>query len=136
MATKASTKATAKQAQAAQEAMRAPIEWRGNTYRLEFNLNVMEQIQEEYGSLDAWSDAATGKKSADGTPDIKAVIFGFGAMINEAVDMDNEDNGTQVEPLTPKQVGRLVSSIGFTDLIERMQSTIVKSTNVGDSKNA
>lgn len=129
-------KATTKQAQAAREAMRAPIEWRGNTYRLEFNLNVMQQIQQEYGSLDAWSDAAMGKKSADGTPDIKAVIFGFGAMINEAVDMDNEDNGTQVPPLTSKQVGRLVSSIGFTELIERMQSEIVRSTATGDSKNA
>ena len=136
MTAKQTTKATEKQAHAAQEAMRAPIEWRGNTYRLEFNLNVMEQIQQEYGSLDAWSDAATGKDSADGTPDIKAVIFGFGAMINEAVDMDNEDNGTQVEPLTSKQVGRLVSSIGFAELIERMQSTIVKSTTTGDSKNA
>lgn len=135
MATKAATKATAKQAQAAQEAMRAPIEWRGNMYRLEFNLNVMEQIQDAYGSLDAWSDAAMGKKSADGTPDIKAVIFGFGAMINEAVDMDNEDNGTEVPPLTSKQVGRLVSSIGFTELVERMQSEIVKSTAT-DSKNA
>lgn len=136
MTAKQTTKAAAKQAQEAQEAMRAPIEWRGNTYRLEFNLNVMEQIQDEYGSLDAWSDAATGKKSADGTPDIKAVIFGFGAMINEAVDMDNEDNGTQVQPLTSKQVGRLVSSIGFTELIGRMQSTIIDSTATGDSKNA
>lgn len=132
MATKAVTKKQANDA--ATEAAHTPFEWNGNTYRLEFNLNVMEEIQEEYGSLDAWSDAAMGK-GGDGVPDIKAVIFGFGAMINEAIDMDNEDNGTDVKPLTSKQVGRLVSSVGFVELIGRMQDTIVKSTATEDSKN-
>ena len=132
MATKAVAKKNA--SSAATEAVREPFEWNGNTYRLEFNLNVMEEIQEEYGSLDAWSDAAIGN-GGDGVPDIKAVIFGFGAMINEAIDMDNEDNGTDVKPLTRKQVGRLVSSVGFAELIARMQDTIVKSTATDDSKN-
>ena len=30
------------------------IEYRNKTYKLAFDLNVMEAIQDEYGSIDAW----------------------------------------------------------------------------------
>ena len=33
----------------------------GVTYPLVFNLNVMELIQQEYGSLDAWGDLTDGE---------------------------------------------------------------------------
>lgn len=110
------------------------IVYRGQEYHLAFNLNVMQTIQEEYGSLDEWGKKTEGK---DGEPDAKAVIFGFAAMINEGIDIDNEDNGTDVKPLTLKQVGRLIGAVGIDAINAQMQSIVVASTQTEDgSKNA
>lgn len=109
------------------------IVWRGVEYHLAFNLNVMESIQEEYGSLEAWGKKTEGE---NGEPDAKAVIFGFAAMLNEGIDIDNEDNGTDVKPLTLKQVGRLIGSVGMDAISAQMQSIVVASTQTeDDSKN-
>ena len=94
------------------------IEVDGVVYPFVFNLNVMELIQQEYGSLDAWGDLTDGEtyalreflaKNPDcdeydwadlpkeerakykGEPDAHAVIFGFTEMINEGIDIENED---------------------------------------------
>lgn len=107
------------------------IIYKGNEYPLAFNLNVMETIQEEYGSLDEWGKQAEG---GNGEPNAKAVIFGFAAMLNEGVDIDNEDNGTDIKPLTLKQVGRLIGTVGMDTITKQMQGIVVKSTEDG-SKN-
>ena len=78
------------------------LQYKEKTYKLVFNLNVMEAIQEAYGSLEAWGDLTDGES---GEPNAKAVIFGFTAMLNEGIDIDNEENGTNEKPLTLKQVG-------------------------------
>ena len=107
------------------------IEYNGNTYHLAFNLNVMEAIQEEYGSLDEWGKLSEGK---NGEPDAKAVKFGFAAMLNEGIDIDNEDNNTDIKPLTLKQVGRLITTVGMDAINNKMQSVVIASTEDG-SKN-
>ena len=61
--------------------MRTEIEYKGTTYNLVFDLNVMEEIQDEYGTLDEWGKLTDG---STGEPNAKAVIFGFTAMLNEA----------------------------------------------------
>ena len=33
------------------------LEYRGKTYKMVFNLNVMELIQDHFGSVDAWAEA-------------------------------------------------------------------------------
>lgn len=108
------------------------ITYRGQEYRLAFTLNVMQEIQEEYGSLEAWGDKAEGK---GGEPDAKAVIFGFTAMINEGIDMANEEDGTDVKPLSLKQVGRLITEVGLADASKKMSGVVTASTEDG-SKNA
>lgn len=108
------------------------IVWRGVEYHLAFNLNVMQAIQEEYGTLDEWGKLTEGD---NGEPNAKAVIFGFAAMLNEGVDIDNEDNGTDVKPLTLKQVGRLIGSVGMDAINAQMQDIVVAATQ-DDSKNA
>ena len=47
------------------------IETENEKYPLMFTLNVMEKIQEEYGSIEKWSNLV--KK--EGEPDIKALKF-------------------------------------------------------------
>ena len=107
------------------------IIYKGVEYHLAFNLNVMEAIQEEYGSLDEWGKQTEGE---NGEPNAKAVIFGFAAMLNEGIDIDNEDNGTDIKPLTLKQVGRLIGAVGMDAITAQMQEIVVASTEDG-SKN-
>lgn len=109
------------------------IEYKGKEYNLAFNLNVMEIIQEEYGTVEKWGELTDGTTS--GEPNAKAVIFGFGAMINEAIDIENEENGTDVKPFTLKQVGRLLTDIGFENATKILNDTVVESTQSAE-KNA
>lgn len=108
------------------------IQYKGKEYRIVFNLNVMEAIQEEYGSIDKWGSMTDGN---DGEPNAKAVIFGFTQMINEGIDISNDENGTDEKPLTLKQVGRMISEVGLVEAAAAMSQTVVDSTKSAESKN-
>lgn len=107
------------------------IQYRGTEYKLVFNLNVMEAIQDEYGTLEKWGAMTDG---TDGEPNAKAIIFGFAQMINEGIDMDNDDNGTDIKPFTLKQVGRIITEVGFAEATKVLNNTVVESTK-SDEKN-
>lgn len=100
------------------------IQYRGKSYKLVFDLNVMESIQEEYGSLDAWGKLTDG---VSGEPNAKAVIFGFREMLNEGIDIDNEEKGTQEAFLTLKQVGRMITEVGLMEATAVLNDTVVNS---------
>lgn len=108
------------------------IEYNGKKYKLVFNLNVMELIQEEYGSLSEWGKLTDG---STGEPNAKAVIYGFTAMLNEGIEMENEEKRSEEKPLTLKQVGRMISSIGLQSATTALNNTVVESTK-SDEKNA
>lgn len=110
--------------------MYGEIEYKGKKYLLAFNLNVMEEIQEEYKTLDKWSELTSGEE-----PNAKAIKFGFAAMINEGIDINNENNGTDDKPLTLRQVGRLLSEVGLEKAAEVLQETVIESTESAE-KNA
>ena len=97
-----------------------------------FNLNVMEVIQDKYGSLNAWSGLI---EPEEGEPNIKALKYGFTQMLNEAIDIENEENGTNIQPFTEKQVGRMLSEIGLEKVGETLRKTVVESTQSSE-KNA
>lgn len=101
------------------------IQYNGETYRLVFNLNVMEKIQEEYGTIEKWGELTDG---VSGEPDAKAIIFGFREMLNEAIDIENDENGTDKPFLSLKKVGRLISEIGFANATTALNETVVEST--------
>lgn len=101
------------------------LEYKNKKYKLVFNLNVMEAVQEEYGSLEEWGNLTDGKK---GEPNAKAVIFGFTQMINEGIDIDNEENETNEKPLTLKQVGRIITEVGMGEAVKNLNQTIIEST--------
>lgn len=105
--------------------------YRDKEYKTVFNLNVMEKIQEEYKTVDNWASLTDGKV---GEVDIKALIFGITEMMNEAIDIDNEDNGTNEPFLSHKQVGRIVTEIGFAKAAEKMNETVIESVK-SDEKN-
>lgn len=107
------------------------IEYKGKTYKLYFNLNVMQQIQEEYGTIDEWGKLSDG---VSGEVNAKAVIFGLTAMINEGIDIENEEKGTDIKPFTLKQVGRMITEIGIKEATKTLNETVIESTK--DEKNA
>lgn len=107
------------------------LTYKDKEYKLVFNLNVMEKIQDEYKTLDAWGDLTDGSKSE---VNIKALVFGITEMINEGIDIDNEDNGTNNPFVTHKQVGRILTEIGIEKAAQNMNKLVVESTK-DDSKN-
>ena len=110
----------------------AYIETEKKKYPIVFNLNVMEEIQEQYGSLDAWGEKTQGK----GEPNVKDLKVGVMAMINEGIDIENEKNVTSEPFINAKQVGRIISEVGFATVLNAIKELTVKSTkSEGDSKN-
>lgn len=101
------------------------IQYRDKEYKIVFNLNVMEAIQAEYGTMEKWGDLTDGSA---GEPDAKAVIFGIREMLNEGIDIDNDENGTDIPFFTHKQVGRLVTEAGLRNVTEEMNKTVIEST--------
>lgn len=103
------------------------LEYKDKKYKLVFNLNVMEVIQEKYGTLRDWGNLTDGAKN-DGEPNAKAIIFGITAMLNEGIDIENEENGTSEKMLTKKQVGRIITEIGLKSSAQLMNDVVVDST--------
>lgn len=101
------------------------INYKEKEYKIVFNLNVMEQIQDEYKTLDNWGKLTDG---SNGEPNIKALIYGFTAMLNEGIEIDNENNGTDTKLFTKKQVGRMITEIGLDTMANKLNETVVEST--------
>lgn len=102
------------------------LTYKGKGYDLIFNINVMQTIQEEYGTLEKWGELTDGKTT--GEPDAKAVTFGFMAMLNEWIDMQNDENDTDEPFLTLKQVGRMITAIGLADVTKQLNEKVIEST--------
>lgn len=102
------------------------IEYKNKEYRLVFNLNVMQAVQEKYGTIEKWGDLTDG--TINGEPNAEAVIFGFTEMLNEGIDIDNEEKGENTPALTTKQVGRMITEIGFENATDALTNTVIEST--------
>ena len=107
------------------------IEYKNKKYKLVFNLNVMEKIQEEYETVDKWAELTSGKEQET---NIKALKFGFTEMINEGLEIEAEESGEEFKPITQSFVGRMLTEIGLEDMTNKLQTTVVESTK-GDEKN-
>lgn len=104
------------------------IETEKRNYPLVFNLNVMEEIQEKYGSLDEWGKITQG----NGEPKVKDLKNGIMAMINEAIDIENEENGTNEPMLDEKKVGRIMTEVGIVEIVKKIQEITIASTKGED----
>ena len=108
------------------------FEYKGKEIKLAFNLNVMQKIQEEYKTIEIWSELTEG---TSGESDIKALLFGLTEMINEAIDIDNDENGTDEPFMTSKKVGRIITEIGLDKATKALHETVIKSTKDDSEKN-
>jgi len=80
---------------------------KGTEFPMAFNLNVLEAIQDKYGSLDKWQDKIQPKTGEAQIKDIKWTLVTF---INEGIEIENE-NGEKKDLLTEKQLGRMITNI-------------------------
>lgn len=102
------------------------VTYKGEELKLVFNLNVMEEIQNKYGTVARWGEITDGGKKNE--PNIKALRYGLTCMFNEGIEIENDEKGTDKPLLTEKQVGRLISELGLDEVSEAMQSVVVDST--------
>lgn len=109
------------------------FEVENKTYPAIFNLNVMEQIQDEYGTVQKWGELSDAKS---GEPNAKAIIFGFWAMINEAIDIENDERTERQPLLTLKQVGRIISRAGLEKSAKTLNDAVIQATKDDTQKNA
>ncbi len=93
-------------------------------YPMAFTVNVMEETEEQYGGIEAWAKFMDKKE-----PSYKALKFMVLSMINEGIDIENERLSSQdkKEMLTSKQVGRLITRVGFDKIGLKIFEIIQKS---------
>ena len=101
-------------------------------YPVTFNINVMEEIQEAYGSIGAWG--AIVENAEGGEPKVKDLKIGLMMMINEGIDIENEMTGGNTPMVSSKQVGRIISERGFEAITRVIKNLTVASTHTGDNE--
>ncbi len=94
------------------------LETDSEKFPLAFTLNVMESIQNEYGTLSNWSELIRNQKE----PNIKALKFFITEAINEGIDIENEKSNEKRAPITSSKAGRIVTEIG----LKKVANTITK----------
>lgn len=106
------------------------ITYKGVKYRLVFNLNVMEEVQDKYGSVTRWLELV----SADDEPNIKALKFGLTLAINEGIDIYNDENDAERPFFSEKQIGRIITEVGLAQATTALNNVVIESTKT-DEKN-
>lgn len=112
------------------------LTYRDKDYELVFNFNVLEAIQNEYGTLTQWIEEGYGRRT--GEPSAKALTFMLTEMLNEGIEIKNEDAAPeeQTPPFNRKKVARMLNEIGLENIVEVIDDTMSKSLQGGeDSKN-
>lgn len=94
------------------------LETDSEKFPLAFTLNVMESIQNEYGTLSEWSELIRNQKE----PNIKALKFFITEAINEGIDIENEKSSEKRASITSSKAGRIITEIG----LKRVANTITK----------
>ena len=82
--------------------------------------------------MSAWGSIV--ENAGGGEPRVKDLKIGLMIMINEGIDIENEEKGEHNPMLNAKQVGRLISEVGFEEITRKIQNLTVASTNTGDNE--
>jgi hypothetical protein len=104
------------------------IEHEGVKYPLVMDLNAMEDFQKSFFT-------ETGKQITDSESvesyGLTASILQFKACLNEGIDYENGKKGTNREPISKREAGRIMTSIGA----EKVGEIITELTKEFSSKN-
>lgn len=110
------------------------IEYKEKKYNIVFDINVIEALQNKYGSFNKWSELI--QPTEEGIEcNIEALKFGFCEALNEGIDIANEDTEEKIQPLTLKQVGRIITDLGLRNVNEKIQDAVIEGAK-SEEKNA
>lgn len=91
------------------------IKAEGREYPIFCDFNVLEYIQEKYGSIEVYQMKVAGlKKNRDGRDyvagavNVRAVLDGLQIMINEGIDIQNDNKADTQEHVSKSDVGRIL----------------------------
>ena len=99
------------------------LETDSEKFPLAFTLNVMESIQNEYGTLSEWSELIRNQKE----PNIKALKFFITEAINEGIDIENEKSSEKRASITSSKAGRIITEIGLKRVANTKTKMITES---------
>lgn len=105
--------------------MEEVFQYKDKEYVLVFNLNVLQAVQEKYGSYDKWQALIYPEKKEE--CNIEALLFAFKEMINEGIDIKNEENNEGTPYFTEKQVGRMLTALGLEKMQNKLLNAVTKS---------
>lgn len=109
------------------------LETKTEKYPYIFSINVMEKIQDEYGTIDRFLNLI----QREGEPDIKALKFFMTEAINDGIDIENDKTGEKRKSITSKKVGWVLTEIGFSNIGNKVTDAILSSVATDDTeKNA
>ena len=100
----------------------------GKDYPFIYSINVMATLQKKYGSIQAWADVVEPKPKKNGEriePDLDALIFFFTEAFNEGIEVENEEKNINRQLLTSRQVGRLVTKLGFEEANKKLKEAVI-----------
>lgn len=111
------------------------LKYKGTEYKLVFDFNVMEEIQDKFGTFNAWVQEAYGKET--GEPSMKALSFAIASMINEGIEIENEEKGIDGKPITTRQANRILTQLaqedGLNGVVQNIDDLMSKSLQGGES---
>lgn len=110
----------------------AYLDYGEKKYPMMFTLNVIENIQDEFGSLEKWEKEVMPE---DGEPNIKSFKKTIAFMINEGIDYENDEFGKNEPFVSLKKVGRIITSLGFGKTSEVFIGLVKDSTVISKEKN-
>ena len=105
------------------------IETSTDKYPIMFSLNVLESIQNEYGSYNKWFQMLESDEI-----DIKALKFGLMEAINEGIDIKNQYSEVKMSFVDSKKVGRIITEIGLNQAASVLMGSL-KSEDTVEEKN-
>jgi predicted transcriptional regulator len=94
------------------------------SYPLACTNNVVEKIQLKYGSMQGLFEKMD---LGNGEPNYAALNFLILECINEGIDIENCQKAEKREQLTAKQAGRLITKIGYEEVILKILKVVTDS---------
>lgn len=98
------------------------LTYKGKNYLIKFSFNVLVLIQAKYKTLEAWINEAYGKES--GEPSADALRYCIWAMVNEGIDIENDEKGTQEPHISEAKAGWILSEYVQNGGIEKLVGKI------------
>lgn len=123
------------------------LEIENEKYPMVMTFNVLEKIQNQYGTIEKWKRMMIGQieiKKLDkhgneiieyketGEINYTAMKFFVLESINEGIDIENEKLDVKRKMVTEKQVGRIISAVGDSIVLDKI--TILALGSNGESE--